>query len=1106
MKTRAVNMGLGVSGADGVARAQGSDRMILRSITILMAGLGLAISLPGAPASAKPREFKRKPTPVPLTTAEMGLDEQPEPAAARTGPVGKIVVPEPNHDFGEVWMGPKLEHTFVIKNEGEGPLNIERVRPACGCTLAGKHPKVIEPGQSGEFPFTLNSKKLRGKYEKSISIQTDDPLTPNMRLKLRGVCKRYVDVVPTNANFGKIAFDEAHKRVLKITNNTDRPLELALDKTEDSEFKFELIEKVPNKNFELHVSMKPPYSAGRHQGRVVMTSNFEEQKEIKTSASARIPNRLDLQPAVVKLNVTRLEKAYKRPIRFYNYGKTEVKVLDATCDDPLVKVEVQERSAGRSYILSLDIPKGYMPPPEGKTITVKTDDPAQPTILLPLKPPSTYYAKKDGKLDLPPQKRPAELMVGKPAPAFALTTTAGKSLANKDLKGNVTVLDFFAPNCGYCKKQIPRMEEIRKEYESKGVRFVTVSQTMRKPYTDDQVKDTIKGLGFQGELAINHDNSAGKAFKAASFPTMYVVGKGGTIDAVNVGNVGDLETRMRGQLNALLAGKPVPAVEKTAATKPKPKKRPAQELVGKPAPSFSFETMAGKKMASADLAKYPATVLNFVAPNCGFCKKQIPRLEQIRKSYEAKGVRFINVAETMRKKFTPEETADIFKKTGSNLELAYDGDNKVGPLFKASGFPTMVVLGKSGKVEAVNIGNIGDLESKLKGQLDALIAGKPVPTVDKTAATKPKPRKRPAQELVGKPAPAFSFEAMDGKKMASADLAKYPATVLNFVAPNCGYCKKQVPRLEQIRKSYEAKGVQFFNVAETMRKKYTPEETADIFKKTGSNITLAYDGDNKVGPLFKAVSFPTMVVLGKSGKVEAVNIGNIGDLESRVKGQLDALIAGKPAPTVDKEAAAKPPQKRSSPTDRIGKPAPKYSFQTMDGKKVTTADLANHPATVLNIVAPNCGYCKKQVPRTEKLRQEYQEKGVRFVNVIQTMRKKYAPEEAAKVFTDVGSKLELAYDGDNTAGAAFGRSGFPTMIILGKSGKVEAVNIGNIGDLETRVKGQLDALIAGKPVPVVAQAAAKPPQKRSSPTDRIGKPAPKYSFQTMDGKKVTTAD
>jgi len=232
------------------------------------------------------------------------------------------------------------------------------------------------------------------------------------------------------------------------------------------------------------------------------------------------------------------------------------------------------------------------------------------------------------------------------------------------------------------------------------------------------------------------------------------------------------------------------------------------------------------------------------------------------------------------------------KTIGFKGELAIDHQNTIGPKFGASGFPTMVVLGKSGKVEAVNVGNIGDLEQRVPAQLDALIAGKPIPSQYAAKPADNKPRRRPAEDTVGKAAPAFSLKTVDGKDIASADFAKHPATVLNFVAPNCGFCKKQVPNVEKIRAEYEAKGVRFVNVVQTMRKEYTVEDTVDIFKKAGSNLELAKDDGNKVGQMYKATSFPTMVVVGKDGKVSSVNIGAKPNIETLLKDQLDKLIKG----------------------------------------------------------------------------------------------------------------------------------------------------------------------------------------------------------------------
>ncbi len=700
--------------------------------------LGLAFQ------AAKPKS-KEDVRPV---AKQPGTDKQIPKTRAKAGEKqGKSLIPEgakpvifaadPVYDFGVQWVGPTLKHAFKLENKGDAVLNITKVRPGCGCTIAGTYPKSLAPGESGEFPFSLNSKKLRGKYKKSITITSNDPVNPTFKLTLNGEVKRYVDVKPTTANFGRVAGDEEHERVLTIQNNTESPLEITLPKIgETMKFAFELKETVPGKTFELRIRTKPPHKAGTLRDTLVLSTNIAEQKTVEVRVFATIPERLDVQPRAINIVKPRSktvgktgQQPLKRVLRFTNYGKAPVELIEGTVDHPDVTVTITENKKGKKYSIQVQMPPDFDPPPKGYTLTLKTTDKEIPELTIPIRKPPGRTAKRE--------PRPAEKMVGKEAPTFELTTTSGKKLTSADLKDTITVLDFFAPNCPHCKKQIPKIERIRKEYEEKGVRFILVSQTMRKKrFTEEQVTDITKQIGSHVELAMDPDNKVGPLFKATSYPTLVMIGKSGKIDAVSVGNAANLENRMKKQLDAMLAGKPVPQF--TASARRKPRTKPALELVGKAAPAFEIQTLAGKVVSNSDLAKHSATVLNFVAPNCGFCKKQVPNVEKVRKEYEAKGVRFVNVMQKMRKEYTQEAAVDVFKGIGSHIELANDmKTNKVGKSFKATSFPTMVLVGKNGTVEAVNIGAKKDLEKTLRSQLDTLIAGKSLVKAGKTAQPSP---------------------------------------------------------------------------------------------------------------------------------------------------------------------------------------------------------------------------------------------------------------------------------------------------------------------------------------------------------------------------------
>ena len=503
------------------------------------------------------------------------------PAAAAASPAGDAkpvaTVDEPIHDFGSNWVGGTLDHTFKIRNTGNADLEILQVRPACGCTVVGQHPKVIKPGETGEFPVRLNTASVHNVYSKSIAITTNDPAKPQVMLAVKGEVKRHIDIIPTAANFGAVYGDKPQTRTLKITNRMDKKLKLALDPymTEAGPFRFELKEVEPGKAFELVVTTVPPYEVPSNQKTTAtILTNVEELRQLNIIAMANIQGRLAVVPKELLIVTPTSQPADKPPttfrqyVRLSNNGDTPVKVTGATVDDPAITTTVEERSGGKLYIIVIEPQAGYVVPDEGRKLTIRTDDAEQPVIEVPIrKRPTTPPARTAQQqttpsptpTPAPTRLRPAEKLVGTKAPVFDLRTFGGKSVSSESFKGSIAVLDFFAPNCGFCKKQMPRLEALRADYESKGVRFLYVQETMRKPFTQEEVVQVLSGIGVKGEVAVDPENAVGKQFQANGFPTMVIVGKGGAIEAVNVGNRADLEPRVKAQLDALLEGKPIPA-------------------------------------------------------------------------------------------------------------------------------------------------------------------------------------------------------------------------------------------------------------------------------------------------------------------------------------------------------------------------------------------------------------------------------------------------------------------------------------------------------------------------------------------------------------------
>jgi len=104
----------------------------------------------------------------------------------------RITFAQDAKDFGKVKQGDELSYDFVFKNEGDDVLNIRNVETTCGCTAALVSDRRVDPGKSGRIKVTFNSRGYAGEVTKYVFVDTDDPQSPRVQLKILAA----VDVPP----------------------------------------------------------------------------------------------------------------------------------------------------------------------------------------------------------------------------------------------------------------------------------------------------------------------------------------------------------------------------------------------------------------------------------------------------------------------------------------------------------------------------------------------------------------------------------------------------------------------------------------------------------------------------------------------------------------------------------------------------------------------------------------------------------------------------------------------------------------------------------------------------------------------------------------------
>jgi len=148
--------------------------------------------------------------------------------------------------------------------------------------------------------------------------------------------------------------------------------------------------------------------------------------------------------------------------------------------------------------------------------------------------------------------------------------------------------------------------------------------------------------------------------------------------------------------------------------------------VGQPAPAFSVATTEGA-FDSSKVAGKPI-LLEAFATWCPHCQREVPVLNALYAKYKGKiGLVGVSASPLGMDSVTPESQADVIafaEKYGVHYPIAFDPNLDVKQKYLQGGYPTIVLVGSTGKILAIGTGEID--AKQLQKALDAAIAGKPV--------------------------------------------------------------------------------------------------------------------------------------------------------------------------------------------------------------------------------------------------------------------------------------------------------------------------------------------------------------------------------------------
>ena len=140
----------------------------------------------------------------------------------------------------------------------------------------------------------------------------------------------------------------------------------------------------------------------------------------------------------------------------------------------------------------------------------------------------------------------------------------------------------------------------------------------------------------------------------------------------------------------------------------------------------------------------------------------------------------------------------------------------------------------------------------------------------------------------GEPAPMVSLPLLDGKGTKALQPGK--VTLIDFWATWCGPCRKTMPKVQQLYTDYTPRGMDLFSVDTDDA---GPDREALVKEYLLSNrysFPVVLD-DRSAEAAFRITSYPTMLLLGKDGKVIWRHVGVLNtDEELGLRALLDRSL------------------------------------------------------------------------------------------------------------------------------------------------------------------------------------------------------------------------
>jgi hypothetical protein len=310
--------------------------------------------------------------------------------AANSADSSQVLFPETHHNFGSVRAGSMVEHDFVLKNQGQSPLRIQRVLLTPPMVVT-RMQALTPPGDESRIHVKLDTTALKGHFEGEVRVVFNDGAIPEGLLGFEGDIAPVIEFLPGPAFFVGARRGEVREGTIEIINRQPKPIEILEVRHSTQRFNTRLDTIEPGKRFRLTLSVKPDGPGGRHSEPILITTSSPSLPTVTVTANTLLRERVYAFPDTVDFGVLRMSDIEKTPdlleriaqtLMVYQYGGKDFQI-EIRSDLPFLALQTERGPQGDRYQNTVKLFREKLRPgPIRGSLLIKTNDAEFPGLVV----------------------------------------------------------------------------------------------------------------------------------------------------------------------------------------------------------------------------------------------------------------------------------------------------------------------------------------------------------------------------------------------------------------------------------------------------------------------------------------------------------------------------------------------------------------------------------------------------------------------------------------------------------------------------------------------------------------------------------------------------